>query len=296
VKIEELLEHYRERKTPSEFTLRHYNAVIMLFCRETRTADVEDVAPTTVAAWREAVLARASASTWNNYLAHLRVLWNWAVAEGLARENPFAAVSRARELHRRPKTVAAALLRRALATLDGADAPVPGWFWRIVLRTFYYTGMRRRQLVAVRWEHVGLEAARLTLAAEGSKTRREWEIPLAPETVEDLSLLRQETLAATGGASLRDRQVFNATLFNPRYKGQELDEFQVSGFFGRLSKRLGEPVSPHRLRHTMATALAPHDIKALQNMLGHQDVRTTLQYVHPDISAMRKLQEGLPKL
>ena len=69
---------------------------------------------------------------------------------------------------------------------------------------------------------------------------------------------------------------------------------QLSGTFERLSKTLGIRITPHRLRHTMATELAARkDIRTLQQLLGHTDIQTTMQYVHPDMDRMRNLLDGM---
>jgi len=64
-----------------------------------------------------------------------------------------------------------------------------------------------------------------------------------------------------------------------------LDGEQVARFFRKLSNLSGVKISAHRLRHTMATAVAQSgenpDIKSLQYILGHVDVRTTMEYVEP---------------
>ena len=68
---------------------------------------------------------------------------------------------------------------------------------------------------------------------------------------------------------------------------------QVSCTFQRLSTALGIRISPHRLRHTIATEAAPKDIRALQEFLGHTSILTTMQYVHPDLDRMRSLLDGI---
>jgi Phage integrase family len=54
-------------------------------------------------------------------------------------------------------------------------------------------------------------------------------------------------------------------------------------------------VSPHTLRHTFATHLlqAHYDIRQIQQMLGHSDVRTTMIYTHTIISDLKPLQSPL---
>ncbi len=68
---------------------------------------------------------------------------------------------------------------------------------------------------------------------------------------------------------------------------------QVSCAFQRLSTALKIRISPHRLRHTIATVTAPRDIRALQELLGHASVLTTMQYIHPDVERMRSLLQEI---
>ena len=70
----------------------------------------------------------------------------------------------------------------------------------------------------------------------------------------------------------------------------------MGGFFKRLSKQLAGKVSSHRLRHTMATQLAKgpnRDLKALQQVLGHTNLKTTLEYVHPELEQLRSFLNQL---
>ena len=69
---------------------------------------------------------------------------------------------------------------------------------------------------------------------------------------------------------------------------------QLTGTFKRLSKATKISITPHRLRHTMATELASSkDIRTLQQLLGHTNIHTTMQYVHPDMDRMRGLLKAI---
>ncbi|MCB1875786.1 MAG: site-specific integrase [Chromatiales bacterium] len=292
--LDDLLGLYVDQRAPSKATQRHYDFVIELFRKETGLDDTRRISVDPIRTWRGQVLARASPTTWNNYLVHLRALFAFGCEAGAIRENPFRQVARARSLSRRRKVVSAPLMERALTLLgdESAETLQPRWFWAIVVRTFYYTGMRRRQLAGLLWRDVDLRQGTVLLRAESSKNRREWIVPIPPRLADDLTVLKERS---SRGGRLHDHQVFRIQLFYDRYRGDHLSEYQITGFFRRLGEALGEPITPHRLRHTMATELAAKgDVKALSDLLGHADVRTTLDaYVHPDVDSLRALQGGL---
>ena len=298
-----LVELYAAERLPSPKTIRNQKTVARLFARDTGITHTADITKGALLQWRDEILARASRTTWNTYLREMRTLLNFAVSTGRVNHNPFLEVGSLRTAYRRKKTVDGDLLHHAISVLTSPNNPLnPGWFWTIVVRTFYYTGMRRRQLVHLRWSHANLDEGVLRLMAEGSKTRREWDIPLVPNLVDDLRVLRDRTVAMCG-SEISELQIFNACLFNTRYRGPETTEEQVSGFFRRLSgivsREQGRPIriTPHRLRHTMATHVAAQgDIKSLQTILGHTDARMTMEYIQPDITTMRSMLCALPRL
>lgn len=93
-------------------------------------------------------------------------------------------------------------------------------------------------------------------------------------------------------------QVFNITLFNKKYSGKQTSVTQISGFYKRLAKNTGIPVSPHRFRHTMATKLGSYpniNIFALSNILSHTNIRVTQHYIEADLNPQRELIKILEK-
>jgi integrase len=224
----------------------------------------------------------------------MKTLFNFALRRGWVKANPFLDV-KALACSKRKKIVAKQVLVEALTILDSEKAPVsPGWFWSAAFKLLFFPGIRRRQLAELRWRDLDFCRETIVLRTEGSKTRREWEIPMPPQCVEALVELRKRSLQRH--RKLEDRQVFWIQLFDRRYAGTELSVEQVSYAFTRLSRRLGNKISPHRLRHTMATDLAQGtnpDLKSLQYLLGHTELALTMEYVHPEMGQLRLQQSKL---
>jgi len=174
-----------------------------------------------------------------------------------------------------------------------------GWFWWIMTLTFYYTGIRRRQLVGLLWSDVDLENDVILLRSETSKNRREWTIPIAEPLREPLLELREKTRTVVGNLYLTHGQVFNITLFNKAYAGHRMTETQLSDFFNRLRRRTGNKhaISPHRFRHRFASELvrrAPP--KYVQELMGHTSLHTTLEYVEVEMDDLRRTLDQMPSI
>ena len=156
-----------------------------------------------------------------------------------------------------------------------------------------HTGIRRKQLVGLKWSDIDLENRVLRLRADSSKTKREYNIPLSLELTKELLVFINKTKFIVNYQK-PDNQVFNITLFNARYKANNMNEEHIAKFFTKLSKIANFKVSAHRFRHSLATKLANNgktSIKTVQNLLGHSSVHTTLGYVHPSMDNMRDALE-----
>ena len=81
------------------------------------------------------------------------------------------------------------------------------------------------------------------------------------------------------------------------YRRYHLHESKIQLAVKDASRRAGIPkrVSPHTLRHTFATHLlqANYDIRQIQQMLGHSDIRTTMIYTHCIVSDVKPLKSPL---
>ena len=303
MKITELSKIYLEHKVVSEATISHYRFVVRIFVRDIGVKDVADITTETLLRWRKVTLARkVSFATWNNYLRHMQALLGYAARNNLIAEQPDYRTLALRENDHRPKLIKRTELEAVMRHLSsGSSNSQPGWFWAVVFKTLYFTGMRRNQLVHLRWGDIDFEEDIILLRAESSKNRREWEVPMVAQLAPSIEELRRRTLALLDDtAELNERYVFDIALFSPSYRScrnGRMSPCAISNFFSRLREETGVKVSAHKLRHTMATALARLGLyKELQCVLGHTDILITMRYVHPEIDSLRALVNNLEEI
>ena len=299
MKLRKLLSEYRRARRVRPKTVEHRLGIINTFESTTGVTDTDGVTYEVLCQWRNDVIERASPATWDNYFKGLRTLWNFGMQEGFFERNPFALIKREKLSEGQPKTVDRALIADAIDYLMGDDEPqAPGWFWALVVRTFYYTGMRRNQMVSLCWGDLNADYTQCTLTATHIQGREKCTAALLPEIGTSLRDLHKMTGNILGRVPFPDEQVYNVTLFYDRYLGHEMTTAHVAGAFRRLSDAMSVKITPQRLRDTMAVTLIKETkaILPVSQILGHQDGRATLRYVPPGLRDQYTVPRDIPSL
>lgn len=273
-----------------------------------------DISRRDVQQWRRHVInvEKSSANTWNNKVAHMRALLNFAIKANLVNqvENPFNDVSM-RADNKRKKTLSRQqltrvyLLMQQYADMDQKITSIemkrcalyPAWYWITVLDTLRYTGMRVNQLIHLRLKDISLDENWIELRLDGSKTHREWRVPIVSPLKTRLSELMAK--AEVNGAELGNA-IFdvNRFLYNScdRENLPPVATLQpVKSFFRRLSKECGFTVSPHRFRHTLASELMKspdRNLQMVKGLLGHRSVTTTMEYIDINLDVTGRTLES----
>ena len=279
-------------RTPSTETINLLIKIIRIFKNDTGIYDASEISKHTLNLWKQELLQRTRSTTCNSYIRQLKSLILFAVEEELITENPFIKFRMAKEATHQFKSISQTHIAQLISSLESSDNKLnPNWFWITVIRTLYYTGIRRRQLIGLKWSDIDFEKHTILLQSKYSKTLREWVIPLHDDIYEELLTLKKKNQLKYGknDSALKDSQVFNVTLYNPRYLGKNMTKEQLSGFFRNLSNNTKIKCSAHRFRHRLATDLVNQkgNIKDVQHLLGHSNVKTTLGYVSTDLHQMR---------
>lgn len=114
----------------------------------------------------------------------------------------------------------------------------PAWFWTTILDTLRYTGIRVNQLMHVRLMDINLEENCIELRLDGSKTHREWRVPIVGPLKPQLQLLIGRAIENGAGSV---SAVFDVNRFLWTEKDREnlpsvVTLQSVKSFFRRLSK------------------------------------------------------------
>lgn len=306
--LSELVCLYLEVGLFRQATEAAYQEKVRALIREVGDIEITHVKARHLTRWRDRMIEEGlSIETWNNRRRHLSSLFRWAVKNGKLPASPFDEVAQGPQQRRRKKTIDAKTLNASIRYIDDlesqqANSFLPYAFWRCVIYTFYWTGIRRSQLVALRWQHIDFERNTILLCAEASKTHREHLIPIATKLLPHLKQLHERAWyqwqAGNGTDSRFQRsQVFNLELARDgTLKSESLVASQVSSAFARIASRLNIKFSPHRLRHTLATNLvhANVDLVHIKDMLGHSDLKTTAGYIEPSIERLKTAVDSVP--
>jgi site-specific recombinase XerD len=155
---------------------------------------------------------------------------------------------------------------------------------RTMLMLAYASGLRVSELVRLRVEDIDAERGLIHIRdAKGKRDR----FTLFPDSLRGqlVGYWKLYRLPKTGW------------LFPGQTMDRHLTERSIQAVIGRALKTagIGKPVSMHTLRHSFATHLLEHgtDLRYIQELLGHQSIRTTQIYTHVSQKAIGKIRSPL---
>ena len=169
------------------------------------------------------------------------------------------------------------------AMIDAVDMSKPeGQRNRAIIETLYGCGLRVSELVGLKLSQLYIEERYVIVQGKGSKQRL---VPISPVAIEQIGLYLEQT---------RSRQVAQRgsedILFLNR-RGAMLTRQMIFHIVKQLCELAGirKVISPHTLRHSFATHLLEGgaNLRAIQQMLGHESITTTEIYVHIDRTRLR---------
>lgn len=210
----------------------------------------------------------------------LRRYFAWASRVGLIGSDPSQGLASPSGPGRLPRVLSVDDVAALLALRD-PDDPVE---LRdvAVLEMLYGSGLRVAELCALRPGDVDAASASVTVWGKGSKQRR---VPMSEPAGAAVARYVEHGRPALA----RPGTPPDALFVNQR--GARLSTRDVRRI---LDRRSAAPTHPHALRHTYATHLLDGgaDLRAVQELLGHEDLSTTQRYTHVSKERLRRIHHA----
>ncbi len=210
-------------------------------------------------------------------LAAVRSLYRWLAQEGVVEQNPASLVSTPKLPKKLPRVPT---IEEMNGVLDGNMPEVAAFPERdrLMLELLYGCGIRNSELIGINIDDIRLSAEAILIRGKGKKERY---VPFGGSVSTSLAAylpIRQEMVAKT-------RKNVPALLVN--WRGGRLTTRSVGRIIKKIAvaKGLSPDVHPHTLRHAFGTHLLEEgaDLRAIQEMLGHERLSTTQRYTQLSI-------------
>jgi integrase/recombinase XerC len=218
-------------------------------------------------------------------LAAVRSLYRWLAQEGVVEQNPAKLVSTPRLAKRLPRVPT---IEEVNSVLDGKMPEVASFPERdrLMLELLYGCGIRNSELVGINLDDLRMSAEAVLIRGKGKKERY---VPFGGAVRAALAVYmpcRHQLLMTV-------KRTTPALLVNRR--GGRLTTRSVGRIVKRIAvaKGLSPDVHPHTLRHAFGTHMLEEgaDLRAIQELLGHERLATTQRYTQLSVKHMMSVYD-----
>jgi integrase/recombinase XerC len=218
-------------------------------------------------------------------LSGARALYRFLIRERQADANPFLGIQAPRAGKRLPKTLTAEQATLLVSVEQNDPLAIRD---RAIMELFYSSGLRLAELASLDVEEIDLSDKSLRVTGKGGRTR---DVPVGRFAVQAIADWQEVRAQLAGSAE--------SALFVSK-SGGRLSHRSVQARIKMWAKRQGvaRHVHPHMLRHSFASHLleSSGELRAIQELLGHANLRTTQVYTHLDFQHLAKVyDEAHPK-
>ena len=169
------------------------------------------------------------------------------------------------------------------AIVEAIDLSKPeGLRNKAIIEVLYGSGLRVSELINLQLSKLYLDEGYMLVEGKGSKQRL---VPMSPEALKQTNLWKIDR-------NMLDIKKGNEHFVFLNRRGTKLSRDMIFKIVKDLAMQAGvrKNVSPHTFRHSFATHLLEHgaNLRAIQQLLGHESITTTELYAHIDVHFLRK--------
>ncbi|MDQ3016720.1 MAG: tyrosine-type recombinase/integrase, partial [Bacteroidota bacterium] len=208
--------------------------------------------------------------------------YKWLRKTGVMSINPVLKVQVPKIPERLPKSIAAGSINKLLITLNESDKSFGALRDQAMIGLLYGAGLRRSELIQLKWNDLDLHRRTLRILGKGKKYRQ---VPVNEELIRILTELKEVSdIPLNPSEPLEIIRMDNGKPCYPKYVHNK-----VVNMLGTVTT--ADKKSPHILRHSMATHLMDEgaELNAVKGILGHASLAATQVYTHASISRIREV-------
>jgi integrase/recombinase XerD len=221
-----------------------------------------------------------SARTQARILSGLKAFYRYLLLEDLLQKDPTALLEGPRLGRKLPEVLTVSEIDRMLDKIDLSKPE--GRRNKAMLETLYSCGLRVSELVGLKLSGIFRAEGFIRIIGKGDKERL---VPFSPRALKEIDMYMPDRNSLSIQPGHEDIVFLNR-------RGKMLTRNMVFILIKELAQAAGikKTVSPHTFRHSFATHLVEGgaDLRAVQEMLGHESITTTEIYTHLDREYLRE--------
>jgi integrase/recombinase XerD len=214
-------------------------------------------------------------------ISGLKSFYKYLLLEDIVRTTPTDLLEAPKTIRHLPDVLSVQEIDHLIAAIDLSKPE--GMRNKAILETMFSCGLRVSETVNLQISHVFFDDAFVKVTGKGDKERL---VPIGGAALKAIELY-----LTTVRNHLNVHPAHTDVLFLNR-RGNKMTRVMIFLIIKQLAKSIGlkKSVSPHTFRHSFATALVEGgaDLRAVQQMLGHESITTTEIYTHLDREYLRE--------
>jgi integrase/recombinase XerD len=215
-------------------------------------------------------------------ISGLKSFFDYLIFEDYRKDNPLELIESPKIGRKLPDTLS---IEEVNTIIDAIDLSKPeGERNRAMLETLYGCGLRVSELINLKLSDLFFDEGFVKITGKGNKQRF---VPIAKVTEKYINIYVNEVRV-----HLSIKKEHEDFIFLNR-RGKQLTRAMIFTIIKQLAEKIGirKNISPHTLRHSFATHLLQGgaDLRAIQQMLGHESITTTEIYMHLDRGDLLKV-------
>lgn len=283
--INKFIEYLEYEKGYSKKTVISYEKDLELFynyLKENNKSEIKNITYNTIRKYlSELHEKKYEASSISRKISTLRTFFKYAIKNKYIKENPMALITNPKKEKKLPKYLNYEELEKFLNSIDTTEKD--GIQQKLIIEILYSTGIRVSELVNIKIKDINIKEQQIKILGKGNKER--------------IVLFGNEASKILKIYLNAYKEYFTGNIYNNylliNKKGEKLSTNKIELIVKEILKKssLKLNISPHTLRHTFATHLLDNgaDLKSVQELLGHENLKTTAIYTHISNEKLKKV-------